>query len=219
MALELYSHPFSSYSQKALIALWENDTPFEYRVLAPDQPEVLRAWEALWPLKLFPVLTDGDRTIVEASAIIEYLSVRHPGPVALIPADPLAAVEARMMDRVFDNYVMTPMQRIVGDVLRPEGKKDPYGVEQAHALLEKSYAWLDGVMETRAWGAGTDFTLADCAAAPSLFYADWVHPIAREYGALRAYRVRLLERPSVVRAVDEGRPYRHFFPPGAPDRD
>jgi glutathione S-transferase len=219
MTLQLFAHPFSSYCQKVLIALYENGTPFTFRMLGPDQPETGAEFAGLWPIKRFPLVVEDGRTILEATTIIEYLEVRHPGGVPLIPRDPSLAVEVRMMDRVFDNYVMTPMQKIVGDVLRPEGAKDPHGVEQAHALLEKSYAWLDGVMETRAWGAGADFTLADCAAAPSLFYADWVRPILRECGALRAYRTRLLERPSVARCVDEARSYRPLFPLGAPDRD
>ena len=157
--------------------------------------------------------------MLEATAIIEHLAARHPGPIALIPADPDLAVEARMMDRVFDNYVMTPQGKFVWDVLRPEGDRDPYGVNEARTMLETIYAWLDERMAARTWAVGDTFTLADCAAAPSLFYADWTHEIPARFTSLKAYRARLLARPSVARAVDGGRPYRHYFPLGAPDRD
>lgn len=143
----------------------------------------------------------------------------HPGPVRLIPQDPQAALHVRFLDRVFDNYVMGPMQRIVGDALRGAAERDPKGVADAKARLDQSYAWLDGELKGRTRAAGEDFTLADCAAAPSLFYADWVHPIDERFGNTRAYRARLLKRPSFARAVEEARPYRSFFPPGAPDRD
>ncbi len=124
-----------------------------------------------------------------------------------------------MMDRIFDNYVMTPMQRIVGDRLRPENARDPYGVNQAREMLDTTYAWLDRALAGRSWATGDAFTLADCAAAPALFYADWTHPIPESLGTLRAYRSRLLARPSFARAVDEARPFRPLFPLGAPDRD
>jgi glutathione S-transferase len=124
-----------------------------------------------------------------------------------------------MLDRIFDNYVMTPMQKIVTDALRPAGDRDAYGVAEARALLEKAYGWLDARLEGREWATGGRFSLADCAAAPSLFYADWAHPIGADRSRLRAYRGRLLERPSFARAVNEARPYRQYFPLGAPDRD
>lgn len=219
MSLALYGHPFSSYTQKALIALYENDIVFEPQVLAgPDSPASQRLAE-LWPMKRFPVLVDGDRTILEATCIIEYVGLHQPGPVVLIPADPVAALEVRMMDRIFDNYVSTPQQKVVFDALRPPPVRDPFGVQQAREMLETAYAWLDGVMADRQWAAGDAFSLADCAAAPFLFYADWTHPIGTSHPHLTAYRRRLLARPSVVRAVDAARPYRHFFPLGAPDRD
>jgi glutathione S-transferase len=215
----LYAHPFSSYSQKVLIALYENATPFTFRVLGPDDPSAFVELQALWPLTRFPVLVDGGRTLIEATIIIEHLALHHPGPVRLIPQDGAAALEARLMDRVFDNYVMTPMQTAVADALRPAKDRDPYGVTAAKALLERCYRWLDGVMAKRVWAAGDTFSLADCAAAPSLFYADWVHEIDAAFGHLRAYRARLLARPSIARAVDEARPFRKLFPLGAPDRD
>jgi len=219
MQLTLYAHPFSSYCQKVLIALYENATVFSYRTLGPDDPKAGAAWATLWPMKRMPVLVDGARAVMESSTIIEYLGINHPGPTRLIPADPDAALEARMLDRIFDNYVMTPMQKIVLDHLRPAADRDAYGVKQAREMLDTSYAWLDGALAGREWAAGGTFSLADCAAAPSLFYADWVHEIAPELTRLRDYRARLLARPSVARCVDEARPFRKFFPPGAPDRD
>jgi glutathione S-transferase len=216
MTLTLYAHPFSSYCQKALIALYENGTPFSLRMLGTEEADAEHA--ALWPLKRMPVLVDAGRTVLEASTIIEHLALHHPGPVRLIPEDARAALDVRMMDRVFDNYVMTPMQKIVADALRPAEDRDPYGVAEAKTLLETAYGWLDGAILGREWAAG-EFSLADCAAAPALFYADWAHPIGEAFAVVRAYRARLLARPSVTRAVDEARPYRPFFPLGAPDRD
>ena len=214
--MKLYAHPFSSYSQKVLIALYENATPFEYRSLEDTSANAELA--SLWGLKRFPVLVDQDRTILETSTIIEYLQLHYPGAVRLLP-DGDAGVEARMLDRIFDNYVMTPMQKVVLDQLRPELSRDSYGVAQARGVLDQVYAWLDERLAGRTWGAGEAFTLADCAAAPSLFYADWAHEIPSTHTHLRAYRARLLARPSVARAVDEARPYRSYFPLGAPDRD
>ena len=215
--LQLYSHPFSSYSQKVLIALYENATPFE-TILVGDRRSADELAE-LWPFKLFPVLVDDGQTVVESSIIIEHLGLRHPGPVRLLPADPQAALEVRMMDRFFDNYVMTPQGRIVANALRAPGERDPVGDTQARARLDTAYAWLDDKLTGRTWAAGEDFTLADCAAAPSLFYADWTHPIPERYATLRSYRARLLARPTFARCVEEARPFRPYFPLGAPDRD
>jgi glutathione S-transferase len=188
-------------------------------MLGPDDPSNLAELEKRWPIRTFPMLVDEGRTVAESSIIIEHLGRYHPGPSRLIPADPKIALEVRMMDRFFDLYVMTPMQKIVGDVLRPEGDRDPYGVAEAKTKLQTAYGWLDGVMADRTWAAGEAFSMADCAAAPSLFFADWVEEIDAAFANARAYRARLLARPSVARAVDEARPYRPFFPPGAPDRD
>ena len=217
MTLELFAHPFSSYCQKALIALYENDIPFTYRML--EDEGVGEELAVLWPIKRFPILREGGRVVLETSIIIEYLQIHHPGPVRLIPEDPDLALEVRMLDRFFDNYVMTPQGDCVFDAIRPEGDRDPYGVAQAGEMLQTSYAWLDARMKNRIWAAGDDFTLADCAASPSLFYADWVHPIAGAHATLRAYRARLLARPAFARAVDEARYFRPHFPLGAPDRD
>ena len=214
--MELYAHPFSSYSQKVLIALYANATPFVYRNL--EDPEANAELATLSPLKRFPVLVDSGRTILESSTIIEHLQLHHPGPTRMIP-DGDAGIEARMLDRIFDNDVMTPMQKIVLDTLRPETGRDAHGVAQARGFLDVIYAWLDRRLANHTWATGDAFTLADCAAAPSLFYADWAHEIATGYAHLRAYRTRLLAHPSVARAVNEARPYRNYFPLGAPDRD
>lgn len=219
MQPSLFAHPFASYCQKVLIALYENGTDFIYRTIGPEDPTAMSELTALWPLKKFPVLLDEGQTYVESSIIIEHLSSRHPGAVQLIPKDPKRALEVRMMDRFFDNYVMTPMQRIVADFLRAASDRDPLGVREARSTLDSAYGWLDGVMAKRTWAGGDDFSLADCAAAPSLFYSDWVHEIRDEFSHVRDFRRRLLARPSVARTVDEARPYRHFFPPGAPNRD
>lgn len=219
MSLQLFFHPFSSYSQKALIALYENATPFTPRVLSPDDPATGAEFGALWPIGKFPVLVDGPNTILEATAVIEYLNATRPGASRLIPANPLQATEVRMMDRVFDNYVSTPQQKLVYDALRKPEERDAKGVADARASLDTIYAWLDERMATREWAAADAFSLADCAAAPALFYADWCHAIPERYAHLRAYRARLLARPSFARAVDEARPFRAYFPLGAPDRD
>jgi glutathione S-transferase len=217
--MQLYAHPFSSYCQKVLIALYENDIAFEWRLLAFDDAKMQAEHAELWPLKRMPVLVDHGCTVVEASIIIEYLGIHHPGPIRLIPQAPDAALDVRMMDRFFDNYVMTPMQKIVFDFIRQPGERDPSGVTDAKLLLETAYRWLDGRIRDGQWANSSGFSLADCAAAPALFYADWVHPIAAELANVRRYRQRLLARPSFARAVDEARPYRALFPPGAPDRD
>lgn len=217
MSLALYSHPFSSYCQKVLIAFWENGTPFEYRHL--ETPGVAEARAALWPFGRFPVLVDDGRVVAESSIIIEHLGLHHAGPVSLLPADPAAALEVRFMDRFFDQYVMTEMQKPVFEALKTDGARKEEAMAEAGRTLETAYAWLETRLAGRTWAAGETFSMADCAAAPSLFYADWVHPVAPAFPRVQAYRAQLLARPSVARAVDEGRPYRHYFPLGAPDRD
>ena len=217
MTLTLYGHPFSSYTQKALIALYENDTAFQFRSL--EDKQAAAEWAALWPIKRMPLLLDDDRSVMEASVIVEYLDLRHPGRTTLVPRDAHAAIDVRFMDRFFDNYVMTPMQKIVFDRLRSEEDRDSFGVAEARRALDTAYGWLNERMEGREWAAGEDFSLADCAAAPALFYADWTHPIDNALVNVKAYRQRLLARPSFARAVDEARPYRAYFPLGAPDRD
>lgn len=215
----LYAHPFSSYSQKVLTALYENGTPFEYRVLGPEDPSAFEELGAMWPIKRFPVLVDRGMPVFEATIIIEYLDLHYPGPERLVPEEPAEALEVRMMDRFFDNYISTPQQKCVFDRIRREDERDPYGVSKAKKMLETAYGWLDQRMQGRTWAAGDSFSLADCAAAPFLFYADWTHPIGTDFANVHAYRERLLARPSFARAVDEARPYRELFPLGAPDKD
>ena len=217
--IQFFGHPFAAYCWKALIALYENDTPFQFRILDPEHEENNAEFARLWPIKRFPLLVDHGQVVFEATIVIEYLQHFHPGPVKLIPGDPAQALEVRKLDRVFDNYVATPMTKPVFDTLRPEEARDAYGVTEAHAMLDTIYAWLNTQLDGREWAAGKEFSLADCAAAPALFYADWVHPMSDDYPVLKDYRARLLARPSVARVVDEARPYRSFFPLGAPDRD
>jgi glutathione S-transferase len=219
MSLTLFAHPFSSYCQKVLTALYENATPFTWAVLDHQDPEVMAEFERRWPLKRMPLLVDDDRAVAEATIIIEHLAVHHPGPVRLIPDDADAALEVRFVDRFFDNYVQTPQQKMVFDALRDAPQRDPKGVADARAALETAYAWLEQRMAGRTWAVGDAFSLADCSAAPALFYADWTHPIGDAFPHVIAYRERLKARPSFARAVDEARPFRPFFPLGAPDRD
>ncbi len=215
----LYAHPFSSYCQKVLIALYENSTPFEFKLLGPETPANFTELARMWPLQRFPVLVDAGQSLMEASIIIEHMMLHHAGPVRLLPADAKVALDVRFMDRFFDNYVMTPMQRIVSDSRRTPDQRDAQTVADARTLLETAYSWLDARLQGRDWASGEAFSLADCAAAPSLFYADWVHPIGKRFTNVLVYRERLLSRPSFARVVNEARPYRHLFPLGAPDRD
>ena len=215
MSLTLYAHPFAAYCWKVLIALYENETPFTYRVI-----EDAAGWAelaALWPIKRFPLLRDGDETIAESSIIVEHLMVHYPTPRADTGArrrGPDRAVHGSF----FDNYVMTPMQTLVADRMRTEIERDPKGVTDARTLL-------DGVWMARetahasSVGIRWRLYLADCSAAPALFYANWVHPIGERIPDVRDYRNRVLARPSVARIVDEARPFRKLFPLGAPARD
>lgn len=214
---ELFGHPFSSYTWKAEIALQEKGADYAFRMLGPDHPENMDRLRTLSPLSKFPVLVDGDQVVFETSIIVEHVDRAYPRARRLIPE--AHALEVRVLDRVFDNYVMDPMQRVVGDYLRPEADRHPPTVAEAEAGLDRIYDWLDARMAGRTWAVGDDFTLADCAGAPSLFYADWIRPIGDDRPALAAYRARLLARPSVARSVEAARPWRPHFPPGAPDRD
>ncbi|MEJ2818612.1 glutathione S-transferase family protein [Caulobacter sp. CCG-8] len=216
MSLTLHMHPLSSYCWKVLIALYENATPFEARLVDFSDPEGIAAFRALWPTTKMPLLCDAarDRTVPETSIIIEYLQAAYPGPVRFIPDDPEAALRTRLMDRLFDLYVMTPMQAIVGDRIRPADAKDPYGVIQARAQLAMAYGLLEGELAGRTWAAGEDFGLADCAAAPALFYANKVAPLTDSHPKLSAYLDRLLARPSFARVLQEAEPYFAMFPAG-----
>ena len=219
MSLALYGHPFSSYTQKVLIALYENGTPFEFRCIGPETPQHSAEWLRRWPLRKFPLLVDGERSVVETSIIVEYLQLAHPGPVRLLPADPMTALDVRFLDRFFDLHVIDAAQHAVDGALTGDAVKRREGLALAKEKLERAYAWLEGQLSGRTWAIGAAFTLADCAAAPSLFYADWTHRIPETFPVLRAYRERLLARPSFARAVEEARPFRPLFPLGAPDRD
>lgn len=212
----LYGHPFSSYTWKAAIALDEKGLAYDFRKLGPDEPEHAAELAALWPLAKFPVLDDGGKAVAESSIIIEHLDLHLSGP-RLIPADPEQALAVRLIDRVFDNHVMANMQGIVNEHLPFVTPTPDQGrIDRAKAALDAVYAWLEDHLPNADWACGDAFTLADCAAAPALFYAHWTHPIADKHARLRAYRARLLARPSVARAVDGARPYRHFWPLGTP---
>jgi glutathione S-transferase len=200
MTLTLHFHPFSSYCQKVLIALYEAGTPFVPQLVNLGDPEAAEAFRALWPLGQFPVLVDDARGAT----------------LPMLPEDAELRLRVRMLDRIFDNHVMTPMQAIVAQHIRPEAGRDPLAIEQARGRLGRAYGWLEGELAGRRWAAGEAFTLADCAAAPALFYADLLAPVDG-HPALAAYLARLRARPSFARAVDEARPYRAFFPPGWPE--
>ena len=214
MSVELFGHPFSSYTWKALIALYEADTPFAFRVIGPDEPENAAALASHWPSGKFPVLVDEGLVLPEASIIVEHVAPH------LVPAGREAEREVRLLDRIFDLHVMANVQAVVAEHLPfVTPVPDPARVARALSALDTIYPWLDSRLAGRRWAAQEDFTLADCAAAPALFYADWVQEIPDRLSTLRAYRARALARPSVQRVVDEARPYRSLFPLGAPDRD
>ena len=210
-ALTLHMHPLASYCWKVLIALYEAGTPF-HTVRIDGVPKEDKAYAALWPIAKMPLLQDGERVLPETSIIIDYLQAHHPGSAVLIPAEGDAAREVRLWDRVFDLYVQTPMQKFVSDRMRPEGAKDPVGVEEARATLDTAYAMLDRRLAERTWAAGDAFSMADCAAMPALFFAQAVHPYRAAYPALAAYFDRLVGRPSVQRVIREAQPWLHYFP-------
>ena len=216
MSLTLYFHPLASYCWKVLLALYEAETPF-----TPHQVDLANAaeradLERLWPVAKFPVLRDTERNQVvpESTIIIEYLAVHHPGKAELVPRDPELARETRLRDRFYDLYVHEPMQRIVANRLRPAERRDALGIEQAHATLELSYRMLEEDPRTNDWAAGAAFTLADCAAAPALYYANKVHPFGASRPRVAGYLERLLGRPSFQRVLREAQPYFENFPEG-----
>ena len=214
MSLTLYFHPFASFCQKALIALHENDTPFAGRVVDLSDEAQRAELARLWPFAKFPVLRDEARneTIPEATIIIEYLAQHYPGRSILVPADPDRARETRMKDRFYDLYVSEAMQKIVTDRLRPAGKHDPHGVAQARGTLATAYGMIEKDMETRTWATGDAFGMADCAAAPALWYANLVQPVGDRFPRTAAYLARLVERPSFARVLGAARPYLPLFP-------
>lgn len=218
MSLTLYAHPFSSYCWKVLIPLWADGTPFAYRNIDHSEPGAIEELRRLWPIGKFPLLVDDGAVIAETTCIIEHLQAKHPGPNVWIP-DGEEGRRVRFLDRFFDLHVQGNMQPSVNHALRPPGCGDAFGAEQGIKALRIAYDWLEANLPDSEWAAGDRFTLADCAAAPALFYADWVEPIGEARPRLADYRARLLAYPPVARAVDEARPYRHYFPLGAPDRD
>jgi glutathione S-transferase len=214
MSLKLYYHPLSSFCWKTLIALYENDTPFTPVSVDLSSETERAALLKLWPVGKFPVLRDDatDRTIPETSIIIEYLDSQYPGRTRLIPADPKLALQTRLRDRFYDLYVHLPMQKVVGDRLRPAGNNDPFGVDEAKARIASCYAMIDKEVANKTWAMGEAFTLADCAAAPALFYGNMVMPIGDTYKNVTAYLERLKARPSFARVLKEAEPYFAMFP-------
>lgn len=214
MSLTLYLHPLASFCHKVLIALYEKDAPFSVKIVDLGYPAASAAFLALWPVGKIPLLHDDrtNRTVPETSIIIDYLDRRLPGTTPLIPADPEDALEVRLWDRFFDLYVNTPMAKVVTDRIRPEGRNDPHGVAEARAMLKTAYGMAERHMTGRAWAAGENFSMADCAAAPALFYAECVQPFSGTHPNLAAYFDRLAVRPSFRRTLDEARPYFDLFP-------
>lgn len=214
MSFALYYHPLASYCWKTLIALYEAELPFDERLVDLGDPAQRAAFTRIAPLGMFPVLhdTDAERYVPEASIVIEYLAQRAPGAARLLPSSPERALDVRARDRFFDLYVMEPMQKIVEDRLRPEPQRDPLGVAKAHARLEVAYAIAEGFLRESGWAVGDEFGLADCAAAPSLFYANKVHPLTAALPRLTSYLARLEARPSFARVLREAAPYMSMFP-------
>ena len=214
MSLKLYFHPLASFCQKALIAFYENETPFEPHIVDLANETSRADFKKLWPIGKMPVLRDDvrDQTIPESSIIIEYLAEHYPGRTLLMPSDADLAWQTRLRDRFYDLYVHEPMQKIVTDRLRPTGRHDPHGVEQAKMLLQTAYGMIEVEMETKTWALGDTFSMADCAAAPSLFYANQVMPFSDTHKNVARYFERLMHRPSFARAVEEAEPYFKLFP-------
>ena len=212
--LKLYYHPLASFCWKALIALYENAAPFEPHIVDLGDPAASAAFKRIWPIGKFPVLCDvaKDQTVPESSIIIEYLAQHYPGATQLIPADADLSREVRLQDRFYDLYVHQPMQKIVTDRLRPTGKNDPHGVEQARALLQTSLGMVERDMAGKSWAVGDTFSMADCAAAPALFYADKVMPLSATHKVVEEYLERLKQRPSMARVLAEAQPYFSMFP-------
>lgn len=218
MVMELYGHPLSSYTWKGLIPFYASDIPVDFRTLNPMEPDADYAFvQQAHPMGKFPVLRDGETVVFEATAIVEYLAATQPEASGLIPADPRAAAKARMMDRFFDNYVMESMQLVVNAYLADRENPDTGEVARGKEKTLRAYRWLEG------WLAENDLprhvSLVSCAAAPSLFYADWVERIPADCPRVAALRAELLALPAVARCVEDARPYRAWFPPGAPERD
>jgi glutathione S-transferase len=216
VTLVLHGHPLSSFVQKTTMALYENETPFELRFLDVASADAMAAFRALWPIGKMPVLYDDarDHTVPEASIIIEYVTQHYPGRAELMPKDAELARQVRFRDRFFDLYVAAPMQKIAIDRRRPAGKNDPYGVDEARALLKTSLDIIDEEIKGRSFAIGDSFTMADCAAAPSLSYANWVMPFEETHPEVFAYLERLRQRPSFMRVLKDAAPYKTMYPKG-----
>lgn len=214
MSLTLYLHPLASFCHKVLIALYENDIPFAASLVDFSNPGSAAAHIERWPVGKIPVLHDsvGNRVVAETSIMIEYLQRHYPGPTMLIPDDADLQLDVRLWDRFFDLYVSVPMQKIVGDRLRPEGSTDSFGVAEARATLDTAYGMIEGQLYIGPWITGDTFTMADCSALPALFFATIVHPLGDDRPMLRDYFERLLARPSVRHVISEAQPYFKFFP-------
>lgn len=214
MSLTLHFHPLSSFCWKALIALYENDTPFTPHLVDLGNPTERAALLKLWGIGKFPVLRDEarDATVPESSVIIEYLDRHYPGRTRFIPEATDLAWQTRLRDRFYDLYLHLPMQKIIGDRMRPEGAKDPHGVAEARAQLRTSYGMIEAQMAQGGWAMGEAFGLADCAALPPLFYGDMVEPFGAANKNVAAYFERLKARPSVARVMREAEPYFNMVP-------
>ena len=214
MSLTLYFHPLSSFCQKVLIALYENDTLFKPHIVDLSNAAQAAEFKSIWPVGKFPVLRDEsrDHTVPESSIIIEYLDRHYGGRIRFVPEDPGCALQTRLRDRFYDLYVHLPMQKIMGDRLRPADARDPHGVEEARAQLRTSYSMIERQMASGGWAMGEAFSLADCAAAPPLFYGNMVVPFGDEHRHLRAYFARLKSRPSFARVMKEAEPYFNMVP-------
>lgn len=219
MTLELYGHPFSSFTAKVLVALYETGTPFTLRQFGPDDPQAAEEWAAISPFQRFPLLVDSGRAVFETSIIIEYLQTRYPAAVRLIPDDPDLALETRLIDRLLDTYVLTPILTLSYDATRPEPEREPFAAGQARAHISHAYAFLEQRLDGRQWAAGDQFTLADCAASSALLYGHWTLPIPKTCPRVRDYRKRLMARPAFARVIEQARPFRSSFPLGAPIQD
>ncbi len=214
MSLKLYYHPLSSFCHKALIALYEARIPFEPIFVDLGDEKSSAALRAFWPIAKFPLLRDEarNRTVPESTIIITYLDAHYAGGTRFIPANADEAWQVQMWDRFYDLYVHHAMQKAVGDNLRPADRRDPFGVEQAMQQIRKAFDVADAAMQSRTWAAGENFTLADCAAAPALFYANTVLPFGQTHKRLAAYLARLMARASYARVLEEAQPYFELFP-------
>jgi glutathione S-transferase len=214
MSLTLYYHPLSSFCWKALIALYETETPFTPHLVNLQDATSRAEFEKVWPIAKFPVLRDDtkDLTIPESSIIIEYLAQHHPGKTQLLPKDADLAREVRLRDRFYDQHLHQPMQKVVGDRNRPAESKDPQGVDEARKLMRRALDMIERQLQSRVWSVGEAFSMADCSACPALFYANKVMPFADTHPAAAQYLQRLMQRPAFARVLEEAQPYFKYFP-------